>query len=256
MKGWVYVISNEAMPGLVKVGYSTKDPELRAAELGHTGSPHPYTVEYEMLIEEPYNTEKEVHKRLAQKREGKEWFRCSAEEAVAAIKIVSGDRAIGETYKRVERSKANALQLRKKEEREIREVLEQAENDAEERFLKESTIIQREFEEDVATSCPARPFWNYWVCGGIVVMSTISILFPNITMEAAVLVVFLGGGVVGLWLQNHFEKRRKESESYNFLQRKLEEKLAGAEKTRDERITEVRKELAEYLDEPKNIGSS
>jgi len=38
MKGWVYVISNKAMSGLVKVGYSTKDPELRAAELSHTAS--------------------------------------------------------------------------------------------------------------------------------------------------------------------------------------------------------------------------
>jgi hypothetical protein len=50
MKGWVYVISNKAMEGLIKVGHSTKDPELRAQELDHTGSPHPYIVEYEMLI--------------------------------------------------------------------------------------------------------------------------------------------------------------------------------------------------------------
>ena len=42
MKGWVYVISNQAMPDLVKVGFSTKDPTLRASELNHTGSPHPY----------------------------------------------------------------------------------------------------------------------------------------------------------------------------------------------------------------------
>ena len=26
LKGWIYVISNKALPGLVKVGYSTKDP--------------------------------------------------------------------------------------------------------------------------------------------------------------------------------------------------------------------------------------
>jgi hypothetical protein len=47
MKGWVYVITNLAMPGLVKVGYSRKDPELRAAELNSTGTPHPFVVEYE-----------------------------------------------------------------------------------------------------------------------------------------------------------------------------------------------------------------
>ena len=53
MKGWVYVISNISMQGIVKVGYSTKDPELRAEELNHTGAPHPYLVDYDMLVENP-----------------------------------------------------------------------------------------------------------------------------------------------------------------------------------------------------------
>ena len=65
MNGWVYVISNKAMLGLVKVGYTTKDPELRADELNHTGSPYPYIVEYEVLIEDPYQVEQRVHRRLA-----------------------------------------------------------------------------------------------------------------------------------------------------------------------------------------------
>jgi len=79
MKGWVYVITNRAMPGLVKVGFSTKYPDMRAKELDHTGSPHPYQVEYEMLIEEPFHIEQKTHKRLSSKREGKEWFKCSIE---------------------------------------------------------------------------------------------------------------------------------------------------------------------------------
>jgi len=33
MKGWVYVITNKAMPGLVKIGFSMKDTEIRASEL-------------------------------------------------------------------------------------------------------------------------------------------------------------------------------------------------------------------------------
>lgn len=48
VKGWVSVILNLLMPGLVKVGYSRRDPELRAKELHHPGSPHPYIVDYEM----------------------------------------------------------------------------------------------------------------------------------------------------------------------------------------------------------------
>ena len=107
------------MPGLVKVGYSTKDPELRAGELNHTGSPHPYLVEYELLIDEPYQVEQKTHKLLSTKREAKEWFRCCPEEAVAAIKQIAGNGIITETYKRAERAKAEALhqqELRKREE--------------------------------------------------------------------------------------------------------------------------------------------
>lgn len=47
MRGWVYIITNKSMPGLVKIGYTMKDPELRAAELYNTGSPHPYKVDYD-----------------------------------------------------------------------------------------------------------------------------------------------------------------------------------------------------------------
>lgn len=108
MKGWVYVISNNAMHGLVKVGFSMNDPEKRAEELNHTGTPHPYVVEYEVLIEEPYKIEQAAHKLLSSKHEGKEWFRCSSEEAVAAIKQVSGPRIITETYKRGEKAKPEA----------------------------------------------------------------------------------------------------------------------------------------------------
>ena len=31
--GWVYVFSNESMPGLIKIGQSAADPDLRAFEL-------------------------------------------------------------------------------------------------------------------------------------------------------------------------------------------------------------------------------
>ena len=86
MRGWVYIITNSAMPDLVKVGYSTKDPDLRAAELGHTGSPHPYVVVYELLIRNPYEVEQRAHAILRNFREGKEWFRCTLDVAVQAVR--------------------------------------------------------------------------------------------------------------------------------------------------------------------------
>ena len=102
MKGWVYVITNRAMPSMVKVGFSTKDPDLRANELNHTGSPHPYRVEYEALVEEPYTIEQKTHQLLSLTREGKEWFNCSVVEAIAAIKQIAGKGIIHEALKDVD----------------------------------------------------------------------------------------------------------------------------------------------------------
>lgn len=86
LRGWVYVITNKAMPGLVKVGYSTKDPTLRAKELDGTGVPHAFEVIYDALVLHPREVERKAHKILAEFREGKEWFRCSVEVSVRAIR--------------------------------------------------------------------------------------------------------------------------------------------------------------------------
>lgn len=86
VRGWVYVIVNKAMPGLVKVGFSTKDPILRACELGNTGIPHPYEVMYDALVDSPREIEQSVHRALQKEREGREWFRCSLETAIQAIR--------------------------------------------------------------------------------------------------------------------------------------------------------------------------
>jgi hypothetical protein len=96
MKGWVYVITNKAMPGLVKVGFSRKDPDLRAEELGNTAVPHPYKVQYEVLVEHPYLVEQKTHKVLRKNKEGKEWFRCDVGDAIAAIKTVVNKKILYE----------------------------------------------------------------------------------------------------------------------------------------------------------------
>jgi hypothetical protein len=94
IRGWVYVITNTAMPDLVKVGYSLKDPALRARKLNHTGSPHPYSVEYDVLVRDPRLVEQQVHASLTAKLEGKEWFRCSVADAIQAIRLVTGANAL------------------------------------------------------------------------------------------------------------------------------------------------------------------
>jgi hypothetical protein len=121
MKGWVYVISNEGKPGIVKVGYSTKDPELRAKELDGTADPYPHLVDYNVLIDDPYNLEQQSHTALADKRisdkgVGTEWFRTSSEEAVAVIRRIAGDKIINEDFNRAKRE--DVLKLQEIKERE------------------------------------------------------------------------------------------------------------------------------------------
>lgn len=89
IRGWVYVLSNRAMPDIVKIGYSTKDPSLRADELGGTGLPHPFVVEYDVLISEPRDVEQQVHKQLQDHHEGKEFFRISVIQAIECIRKIA-----------------------------------------------------------------------------------------------------------------------------------------------------------------------
>lgn len=44
-RGYVYILTNEAMPGLVKIGKTTRDPGVRAKEISDaTGVPIPFRV--------------------------------------------------------------------------------------------------------------------------------------------------------------------------------------------------------------------
>lgn len=105
MKGYVYIISNKAMPGIFKIGFTLKDPALRAKELDSTGVPYPFIVEYEILVDEPHALEQRVHKSLRAQREGKEWFRCSFTQAVQTIRACYQEEIYREKCFKTEREK-------------------------------------------------------------------------------------------------------------------------------------------------------
>ena len=102
VRGWVYVITNRAMPGLVKIGYTLKDPFLRAQELNHTGVPHPYAVCYDALVYEPRALEQKLHRQLGDMREGKEWFRMSASDVARYIREAASENLLLERVSRDE----------------------------------------------------------------------------------------------------------------------------------------------------------
>lgn len=119
MRGWIYVFTNKAMPGLVKIGYTDRDPLVRVSEQ-HSGLPYPHELQYEVLVDNAYSKEQLIHKRLFQYNESKEWFRLSPEEAISKIKLIIGQNAHIENYvlankNEAERLKAEAEALRRAE---------------------------------------------------------------------------------------------------------------------------------------------
>jgi hypothetical protein len=93
--GYLYVLANSAMPGLVKVGKTTRNPDERANELsGVTGLPTPFIVVYEQLFSDCSSAEEFVHTYLAQKgfrvADNREFFSAPVNDVVRAIALAPG----------------------------------------------------------------------------------------------------------------------------------------------------------------------
>ncbi len=86
--GFVYVLRNGAMPGIVKVGMTTKLAEDRAKQLQETGVPLPFDVEFRSATSHPRAVEAEAHARLAYCRvaPNREFFKCPPSLAIEAVK--------------------------------------------------------------------------------------------------------------------------------------------------------------------------
>lgn len=65
--GYVYLLVNYSMPGLVKVGRSTRRPGQRVSELSSvTGVPTPFELVFDVYVSDCQAVEREIHDRLAQ----------------------------------------------------------------------------------------------------------------------------------------------------------------------------------------------
>lgn len=86
--GFIYVLINRAMPGIVKIGKTKQLPEKRAAELStSTGVPLPYQVYYAVKVLDCHKAERFVHERLAFVRDNfsREFFSISPDMAKVLI---------------------------------------------------------------------------------------------------------------------------------------------------------------------------
>ncbi|CAM5687774.1 Bacteriophage T5 Orf172 DNA-binding domain-containing protein OS=Streptomyces griseorubiginosus OX=67304 GN=AQJ54_09710 PE=4 SV=1 [Streptomyces griseorubiginosus] len=87
--GFVYVMRNPAMPGMVKIGLTTLLPEERASKIsGHEGVPLPFEVVFRALTMRWPEVEKLVHQRLAGQRVNprREYFSVSVDTAVETVR--------------------------------------------------------------------------------------------------------------------------------------------------------------------------
>ena len=65
-RGWVYVLVNPAMPGLVKIGFTRRNPKGPAASLSKdTGVPAAFTVVFSEIVGNCRRVELITHERLA-----------------------------------------------------------------------------------------------------------------------------------------------------------------------------------------------
>lgn len=71
--GFVYILTNIRMPGLLKVGQTERHPAIRAAELSaHTGVPAPFEVAFYVEVCDRLSAEHLIHSALADRRVGED----------------------------------------------------------------------------------------------------------------------------------------------------------------------------------------
>jgi hypothetical protein len=95
----VYVLTNPAMPGLVKIGIAgQEDANSRITQLYSTGVPVPFQLEYACRVENAENVENALHVAFAPNRVNpkREFFRIDPEQAVAILKLLHTEDATQE----------------------------------------------------------------------------------------------------------------------------------------------------------------
>jgi len=95
----VYVLSNPAMPGLVKIGRtSSEEAVARIAQLYSTGVPFPFKLEFACKVENPDEVEAALHRAFAPNRVNprREFFSIEADQAIAILKLLHVQDATSE----------------------------------------------------------------------------------------------------------------------------------------------------------------
>jgi hypothetical protein len=88
MKGYIYCLSNQSMPGLLKIGFTQRTIEERLEELASpSGVPSPFELEFCVRVHNAQGLEQKLHMELQEYRltTRREFFKLSNEEAINRI---------------------------------------------------------------------------------------------------------------------------------------------------------------------------
>ncbi len=93
--GIVYILTNDAMPGIIKIGITEDSVEARIKSLDNTSLPLPFRFYFAIESKRYKEIEKLAHDTFSsfRVRENREFFKMDPERAVSALKI-SGDKEI------------------------------------------------------------------------------------------------------------------------------------------------------------------
>jgi hypothetical protein len=89
--GTVYVLSNNAMPNLIKIGRTKKTVEERVKDLYGTGVPERFNVLYACTVNDPEKVEKALHNILEDYRPNpsREFFKVASERVTPILELLS-----------------------------------------------------------------------------------------------------------------------------------------------------------------------
>ena len=86
-EGTVYVLTNELMPGLVKIGFTAGNPDKRAAYINEQYSlPSPFLVAGYVRTIDPYIVEQRIHAELNDRRVSGEFFKIDPNDALVVVR--------------------------------------------------------------------------------------------------------------------------------------------------------------------------
>jgi len=101
----VYVLTNSAMPGLIKIGHTTQDEvDLRMRQLFSTGVPVPFECAFACRVPDANIVERALHHAFGQTRINptREFFRIEPERVISILKLLHVEEITEQLEKSIE----------------------------------------------------------------------------------------------------------------------------------------------------------